>query len=263
MDMNATEIAAYLGASAWVPQILGWLYKLFTRPLITITPDKSVQIGYTTFGPIFNLRLSINADRKDALIDFMAIELRHEDGSAHNFEWAGMYELFSEVRSNKGESQTIHRDTTPITIKLSTLSPIINFFRFRETKFVESSNSVLDKLAEQLTYMQKADPDKFHEGFLQSKPVSDYLKFMRESFWWKAGNYTVTFNVRSPSKIKLISHSFQFHLSQDNIDSINNNVDEIKNALHYAINKPINPNLPSPTDPWIWLNPILKRVKNR
>ena len=64
MNMNSTEVAAYLGAMAWIPQILKWGYRSIIKPVITITPEKSVSIGFTVLGPIFNLRLSINVDRK-------------------------------------------------------------------------------------------------------------------------------------------------------------------------------------------------------
>ena len=67
INISATDIVAYLGAAAWIPQIVKWLYNLYTRPIITITPEKSASVGYTMFGPIFNLRLSINVDKKGIL----------------------------------------------------------------------------------------------------------------------------------------------------------------------------------------------------
>jgi hypothetical protein len=79
-------------------------YKTLTKPVVTITPEKNVSIGFTVFGPIFNLRLSINVDRKDTLVDFIGVKVVHESGAAHCFEWAGMSEFFSEVKNNKGES---------------------------------------------------------------------------------------------------------------------------------------------------------------
>lgn len=258
--MNATEIAAYLGASSWIPQVFGWFYKFFVKPLIIITPDKTVSIGYTTFGPIFNLRLSVNVDRKDTLIDFMGVELRHSDGSAYYFEWAGMYEFFSEVKSSKGDNQVIHRDTTPITIKLSTLSPAERFFRFRETKFIELIQPFSDKLTEHQTFLQKNNRN-YHDELLNSKQIDDYLKFTRESFWWKAGTYEVKFSVRSPSRVKLIKNSFKFNLSQDNIDSMKKNLDEIKTAIEFAIKKDDISDFTGQPGSWNWLNPILKRTK--
>jgi hypothetical protein len=107
INLSTTDIVAYLGAAAWFPQIFNWVYIYFTKPVLTITPDKFASIGHTTFGPIFNLRLSINVDKKDTLIDFIGIELCHQNGSKHNFEWMGMTEFFSEVKNNKGENQIV------------------------------------------------------------------------------------------------------------------------------------------------------------
>ncbi len=58
LNLNTTDIVAYLGAAAWLPQILNWIFIYFTKPAVTITPDKFASLGYTTFGSIFNLRLS-------------------------------------------------------------------------------------------------------------------------------------------------------------------------------------------------------------
>jgi hypothetical protein len=67
--MTAAELAAYIGAAAWLPQIATWVYRWFVRPKITITPDRYGEVGFTSFGPIFNLRMAFASDRKDAIID--------------------------------------------------------------------------------------------------------------------------------------------------------------------------------------------------
>ena len=74
MNITTTDIIACLGAAAWIPQIITWGYKAITKPVLTITPDRTVSIGHTILGPIFNLRLSINVDKKDTLIDFIELK---------------------------------------------------------------------------------------------------------------------------------------------------------------------------------------------
>jgi hypothetical protein len=69
--MESTDIAAYLGALAWLPQL----------PVIRIIPDRTAQIGHTIFGPIFNLRLSIDVNKKDTIVDFIGVQLRHKGGA--------------------------------------------------------------------------------------------------------------------------------------------------------------------------------------
>src|SRR4051812_38525799 len=95
--MSTTDILAYIGALAWIPQIIQWAIIFFTKPLIRIIPDRTAQIGYTLYGPIFNLRVSIGVTRKDTVVYFIGVQLKHNDGSSYNFEWVGMNEVFSEV----------------------------------------------------------------------------------------------------------------------------------------------------------------------
>lgn len=262
MNMNSTEIVAYLGAMAWIPQVIKWIYKIFTKPLITVIPEKFISIGFTSWGPIFNLRLSINVDRKDTFVDFIGVKLVHEDGSTHFLEWAGMTEFFSEVKNDKGESQTIQRDVVPISIKLSTLSMIERHFRFLDASFTDANKIKLDELTEHQMHMKKNDPN-YHDAFLKSKNFDDYLKFFREKFWWKAGKYTVSFVVRSPAKMKLLRNSFEFRLTQDNVDALKNNLDEIKIPIENYIKKGVPGFVELPMPTFAWMNPALKKVQKR
>lgn len=259
MDISTT-VLAYLGATAWIPQIFNWIHSYCTKPLLTITPDKIVTIGHTAFGPIFNLRLSINVDNKDTLIDFLGVSIRHEDNSQHDFEWTGMTEFFSEVRNNAGENQIIQRDIVPISIKLSTLSLVERFFRFQDSEFIKTNKHELDKLTEKQQYMKKKDSN-YHDSFLNTKEIDDYLKFTRKKFFWKAGVYTIAFIVRSPTKIKVRHTAFKFELSQDNVDMLKNNLNEIKTDIEFLIKTSDLPDFKGKHGNWSWCNINLIRHK--
>lgn len=257
MNINSTDIVAYLGALAWAPQILKFGYSTIAKPKITITPEKNVSMGFTVLGPIFNLRLSINVDRKDTLIDYVGVKLEHEDGSAHNFEWAGMSEFFSEVKNNKGESNIVQRDIVPISIKLSTLSIVERFFRFQESSFIEKNKSELDKLMEHNQLLKKTSSN-YPEEFLKSKEFIEYLSFFKEHFWWKVGTYTVSFYVRSPMKVTMVTEVYEFRLTQNEIDSLESNLKEIKNPIENIIKGGAAGYIPHP-DMFAWLTISLKK----
>jgi hypothetical protein len=255
MQITPTDIIACLGATAWLPTI----YTRFTKPIITITPDKTALIGFTIFGPIFNLRLSINVDRKDTLIDFIGVEICHEDGSKHQFEWAGMTEFFSEVKNNKGENQTIQRDVVPIAIKLNTLSLIERYFKFQDTAFIKSEQIQGNKLLDVLQYMQNQDKN-YHDDFLKSKEFEDYLKFIRGNFYLRAGNYLVKFYIRSPAAIKVIESNFKFQLTQDQVDSLKGNMAEVKKSIEVFIKKLDLPNFNGHVGNWKSINSTLTKA---
>ena len=58
--MTPVEIAAYIGAGAWIPQIISWIYKRMSHPIVKIVADSQAEIGYSYYGPIFNLNLTIS-----------------------------------------------------------------------------------------------------------------------------------------------------------------------------------------------------------
>lgn len=98
--MTPAEIAAYIGAAAWLPQIATWLYRAFVNPKIIIVPDAYAEVGFTSLGPIFNVRLAFDCERKGAVIDGFELHVRHSDGDMRIFRWAGLSETFSEIRDN-------------------------------------------------------------------------------------------------------------------------------------------------------------------
>ena len=53
------NIVAIIGAAAWTPQIITWLYRVLTQPKVSIHLHSLPQIGYNTLGPIFNASLAL------------------------------------------------------------------------------------------------------------------------------------------------------------------------------------------------------------
>lgn len=152
--MTSVEIVAYIGALAWLPQIINWAHQYYSKPQIRIIPDRNAQLGYTSFGPIFNIRVSIDVAKKDALLDYIGIVLKHDSGSSFEFEWTGMNQMFSEVISigdfTSDNKQIVQRDMNPIAIKLSLLSLTDAFIRFQETKFIQDNRIHNDQLTSEI-----------------------------------------------------------------------------------------------------------------
>lgn len=213
MPLNGTEIAAYLGAGAWIPQVASWLYRFFSRPRITIIPDKTAEITFTTSGPIFNVTLYINTDRSNALITSIEAELKHTDSSMHKFECCGMRQPISVKKNVQGEIDQTFLDKDLIAIKLDISSPIEKLFLFQEDTFLKYSTNI-----------NKFDRDG--NGLISQENFSSYMKEMRNFFCWKEGMYTLTFSVGSLGKIKLVPHAYQFSLSSNDINNIKENLTE-------------------------------------
>lgn len=66
--MTPGEIAAYIGAAAWLPQILNIFYKFFTKPKLRVFFNNTAEISFISFGPILNIRMGILAEKKISII---------------------------------------------------------------------------------------------------------------------------------------------------------------------------------------------------
>jgi hypothetical protein len=105
LNMTSAEIAAYIGAAAWLPIVIGWLYKIFVKAKVTIIPAEFPEIGFSTLGPILNVRMVITAARKMAIIDSIDLLLSHQDGDVRKFHWTGMTEQVNQIVDEAGATR--------------------------------------------------------------------------------------------------------------------------------------------------------------
>ncbi len=255
---TVSEIAAYVGAAAWLPPILFLLYHMFVKPTVVIVPERQFELGYTTYGPIFNLNLALTAKRKDAVIERISVTLTHEDGEVHNFHWVGMTENISQIRDPVTfHTQTIEKVQPAIALKLSTTSLSEKFIRFQEEKFLSSFPPALNRLTEHHTYVKEKKGDVagmdiiVADEVLESKEFHEGMKVFKECFRWKAGKYAVEFAVRAPSKVTLQKASFHFNLSQADVDAVRRNMDVIKATIENILKAGIEGFSPRPEN-WTW-----------
>lgn len=91
--MKIIDFAAILGALAWLPQIISWIYHWLQKTKISVYHEKEAEAGFVNFGNAFNIRLSFLARRKHALIDNIELCITDKDGVSHTFKWI----LYSET----------------------------------------------------------------------------------------------------------------------------------------------------------------------
>lgn len=223
---SPAEIAAYVGAAAWLPQIGAWIYRVLIRPVVRIIPERQVQIGYTTYGPIFNIRMAIAADRRDAVIEHLEVRLTHEQGDTHAFSWASFSETFSEISDTQGNRQKVERDQPAIALKVSTALLLDKFVRFQDAGYHDRHRAPIDSAVAHQTFLRANESDAAAVGraLLASKEFHALLEFYRSEFWWKPGRYNATFAIKSSNKARLERDSFRFILAQHDVDSLRKNV---------------------------------------
>jgi hypothetical protein len=66
--MELIDFIAILGALAWTPPIFKLVKKRLTKPEVTIITGNNGEIGFTSLGNIFNLRLAFAVKNHDIVI---------------------------------------------------------------------------------------------------------------------------------------------------------------------------------------------------
>lgn len=257
--MTSAEIAAYIGAAAWIPQIVSWIYRRVIQPIVIIVPDKYAQVGFTSLGPIFNMSMAFSSENKDIIVDGFELVLQHSDGDTHAFRWTGLNETFSEITDTSGNRQVVSRDQTPIALKIGTESLIEKFVRFQEPRYHETDRPVSSDLIAHFNFLKRSKPEDYVSQTLSSKEYFSVLEVRRKAFLWKPGHYQITFRLSSPKKFKLAHSRFDFELTSVDIDRLKENT----NTLEIDLQDLISSNLPDykrEVINWNWANVDVTKV---
>ena len=224
--MTPTEIIAYIGAAAWLPHIISWIYKKVAISTIKIIPAGEIELGYSWYGPIFNLNLVLSTVKKDILIEKIEVLLKHEDGDQHRFSWQGLRETISELTNTSGERVVQEKDQLAIAVRLTTATLVEKFVRFQEERFKTGIKSLSENFLQHAKFLMNSGKD-FKEA-LESKEFHELIEFYKTKFWWKSGKYFVEFKVMASKKFRQEQEKFIFELQSYDIDSLNKNIEAVK-----------------------------------
>jgi hypothetical protein len=119
--MSPSDIAAYIGAAAWAPQIVQWLYAWAKRPTLKLASARNAQVGYSNAGPIVTLTTAISCERRDALIRKVRLKVKHEKGEERQLEWEWLKESQLQMSIPTGETLAFDKNQPALALKISTL----------------------------------------------------------------------------------------------------------------------------------------------
>jgi len=258
--MKPEEIAAYIGAAAWAPQIAVWLYRYFVKPKLRVVPDQIGEVGFTTFGPIFNFRMAFFVENKDLIIDGIELTVKHQDGESREFRWAGLGETFSEITDATGNKQIVSKDQTPIAVKISTQNFLEKNVRFQEPRYHKMDREVTQNLVTHFNFLKQQDPNSFVNEVLASKEFFSVVEARRKWFWWRPGRYQVALKISSPQTLRLIEPNFAFELSSVDVDLLLKNLEAINTEIENVIGSNIPGAKPKPIQ-WQWANVNMLRIQ--
>jgi hypothetical protein len=226
--MSAADIAAWIGAAAWLVPIGQAVHRYVTRPVVTILPDEWARIGFTSGGPGLNLRLVFSADRRAVIVDGLEVSLRHEGGEEHRLRWSYLDENLSQIEDQSGVRSFVTRPQTPIAIKVNTYDLPDKFVRFIEPGWQDVGQGPAKWVRDQVDFHRKKPKEGFVERMLASKELFDAIDARKRFFWWRPGLYYVNFHLSSPERFRYADITFSFDLSQESADALQRNVSVIE-----------------------------------
>lgn len=252
--MSPAEIVAYIGAAAWLPQIISWIYKIVSRPRLKLISSPTLELGYTTFGPIINLTCSISAERKDALIDKIELELEHEKGEKRRLTWSFLDEKQHEIRYYKGETAEISKNQPAIALKVPTIALAEKKIGFQDLEFQTNFKLHVNKLAELQSFLKKKNSSPVENLFV-SKEFSDFVEFFKNQMYWKVGVYNLSVYIREVMLRHPYVERFCFTISNNEIERLQENCLELEKDVKMNLGVSAEE---SEHPKWNWVYPQVK-----
>jgi len=252
--LKVLDWVAILGALAWLPHVISFLKNHFTKSEVRIITQKFAEIGFTTLGPIFNMRIAFSVKNHDLVISNFKIRVIHESGEEKLFEWQGMRQHVMKMNTNDGPIP-YEKESSVLAIKLNQKEVEEKIIQCQEVTFISGKKEVEDVAVKKLTFEREQegyDPLKF----LQIQESVDLYNYIKQAFSWKAGKYTVVYDVESPERFELVGNKYEFSLTPIDIEELERNKGEIEQDY---INGFVEDSHDSYKEIfWKWRNPSIK-----
>lgn len=256
LTVKSFEWIALAGALAWLPYIFTFLKDIFLKPKVRIITAKKAELGFTTLGPILNLRVAFAVENKDIVISGIKICLKHETGEEKVFNWHGVVQNVLQMNNPDSVPIPFEKELSVLAIKLSTKDIEERFIRFQDTRYHITKEEFESKVAKKMVYIQKQDTPNYEE-LLSSEEMSDLCSFIKQSFTWKKGKYLMEFKMESPANFVLKNNKYYFELSPLEIDNLQKNKELIEKSYEHEL-KPIEDGQVRNQIKWMWTYPVIK-----
>lgn len=251
--MTVLDWAAVLGALAWTPHLASWIASWISKSQIRVVTSRTAEIGFTTYGPRFNLRLAFSVSKKDIVISEIKIRLTHEGGEEKVLEWEGIVQHLGKMTLPNAGAMPYEKEHSVLAIKLNQKDIEERFIRFQDTAFFANQKDYLDKALKKMAYLQ-GEQTYEAEAFLRSEEMVELYNFTKHAYSWKPGKYKFVIEIKSPEKFSITDNVLEFNLSPIAIENLHSN----KALLEVDYRRSVLGGV-DPTN-WQWENPALSKA---
>ena len=235
--MNLTELAALVGALAWAPPIFTAVRSWLTKPALRVITQPSPEVGYTTFGPILNLRLALTVKHRDIVITGVKLRLTHESGEETVFSWRGITQRLGQFNAPQVGTVPFEKELNVLAMKVSEKDIEERFIRFQSLTFLERKTD-LDSIATKKLFWHRQNDTFSAEDFLRNQEMTEIYEFIKQSFSWKPGGYRLKFLIESPDAFELTGDEYTFSLTPMHVQDLSSNLSLIDKSYKNEVLPP-------------------------
>jgi len=244
---------AVFGAFAWTPHLIGLLRYWFVKSKVRIITQREVEIGFTTYGPILNLRLAFSVENKSIVISDLKIRLTHESGEERIFEWQGITQHMGKMTLPDAQAMPFEKEQSVLAIKLNQTEIEERFVKFQEPTYLAAQRKYIAGAVKKMSYL-KSEGKYDAELFLRESEMTELYSFNKHAFPWKSGIYKVAIEMQSPESYNLVDNIREFILTPLDIEKLEKN----KNFLEQDYKRMLFGN--DEKIVWQWCNPDLVKA---
>jgi hypothetical protein len=253
-----TELAAIIGALAWVPPIFVAVRSWMTKPKIRIITQPSPEIGFTTFGPILNLRVALTVTHKDIVITGIRLSVTHESGEQVTFSWRGIVQRMGTMNYPQVGAVPFEKESNVLAMKVSLKDVEERFIRFQNLGYLQRKGELDAISIKKLAYLRQSGSFD-GPSFLKSQEMADVYSFIRQSFAWKPGGYRLQVQLESPDAFTVLDDQYSFTLSPLEVQNLSDNLRHIEQYFANEVLPAKEGAQPAPI-PWRWVYPDMQKV---
>lgn len=257
--MSFIDIAAVVGALAWIPPIFVAFRNWMTRPEIRVITQPSPEIGFTTLGPILNLRVALTVNHKDVVITGITLKVTHETGEETAFSWRGIVQPMGKFNYPQLGTVPFEKELNVLAMKVSLKDVEERFIRFQSLDYLSSKAGIEAPANKRLAYLQG---EETFDGasFLKGQEMTDVYSFIKQAFSWKPGGYRVKVMLESPDAFEILDDEYAFMLSSLHIQKLSANLNSIEQAYANEILSLKTSSGDSAQVAWNWIYPDMQKV---
>lgn len=253
--MKIIDWIAILGALAWSPHLISIVRSYLTKPEVRVITQKIAEIGFTTYGPIFNMRIAFSVKNHDVVISNFRAKITHESGEEKLYEWQGLKQQVMKMHTNDG-SIPYEKENSVLAIKLNQREVEERIIQCQEVSFMIGKRDIEDKALKRLSFdreQENYDP----KVFLKCQESIDVYNYIKHAFSWKSGKYKVVFELESPEKFNIVDNEYEFTLMPMDIEELEKNKESIEQDYLNSFIKQEDPDYKEVR--WNWRNPSIHK----